>query len=119
MRFKIDENLPDALVALLAGQGHDACTARQQTLNGRPDADLAAACRSERRTIVTLDLDFSDIMAFPPEEYSGIIVLRLRSQSRPHVVAVFESVLPLLATEPLDGHLWIVEEHRVRVWRRS
>jgi predicted nuclease of predicted toxin-antitoxin system len=119
MRFKIDENLPDALVGLLAGQGHDACTARQQTLNGRPDTDLAAACRSERRTIVTLDLDFSDIMAFPPEEYSGIIVLRLRSQSRPHIVSVFESVLPLLVTEPLDGHLWIVEEHRVRVWRRA
>jgi hypothetical protein len=27
MRFKIDENLPDALVALLREGGHDACTA--------------------------------------------------------------------------------------------
>jgi predicted nuclease of predicted toxin-antitoxin system len=118
MQFKIDENLPDALVALLGGKGHDACTARQQTLNGRPDIELAAACRSERRAIVTLDLDFSDITAFPPEEYAGIIVLRVRSQSKPHIVAVFQSVLPLLDTEPLDGYLWIVEEHRVRVWNR-
>jgi len=118
MQFKIDENLPDALIALLAENGHDACTARQQTLNGRPDVDLAAACRSERRAIVTLDLDFSDITAFPPEEYSGIIVLRVRSQSRPHVISIFAAVLPLLDTEPLEGHLWIVEESRVRVWRR-
>jgi predicted nuclease of predicted toxin-antitoxin system len=104
---------------LLAGDGHDAVTARQQALNGRPDTELASACRGERRAIVTLDLDFSDITAFPPEQYAGIIVLRLRSQSRPHIMAVFQSVLPLLDTEPLDGHLWIVEEDRVRVWHRS
>ncbi len=68
MQFKIDENLPDALVALLAERGHDACTARQQALNGRPDMDVAAACRAARRAIVTLDLDFADITAFPPEQ---------------------------------------------------
>ncbi|HEV7237920.1 MAG TPA: DUF5615 family PIN-like protein [Thermoanaerobaculia bacterium] len=118
MQFKIDENLPDALVALLAENGHDACTARQQTLNGRPDVDVAAACRLERRVIVTLDLDFSDITAFPPEEYAGIIVLRVRSQSKAHVLSIFRVVLPLLDAEPLDGHLWIVEENRVRVWYR-
>jgi Domain of unknown function (DUF5615) len=38
MKFKIDENLPDALVALLSGYGHDAMTARQETLNGRRTA---------------------------------------------------------------------------------
>ncbi|HEX9984108.1 MAG TPA: DUF5615 family PIN-like protein [Thermoanaerobaculia bacterium] len=118
MQFKIDENLPDAIVALLAANGHDVCTAREQTLNGRPDVELAAVCKSERRAMVTLDLDFADITSFPPEEYPDIIVLRLRSQSKAHIVSVFESVLPLLAEEPLDGHLWIVEEDRVRVWHR-
>jgi predicted nuclease of predicted toxin-antitoxin system len=118
MQFKIDENLPDALVVLLAERGHEACTVRQQALNGRPDLDLAAACKGEGRAIVTLDLDFSDITAFPPEEYAGIIVLRVRSQSKVHVMSVFRAVLPLLETEPLDGHLWIVEESRVRVWHR-
>lgn len=119
MQFKIDENLPDSLVALLAENGHDASTARDESLNGRPDVDLAARCKSERRAIVTLDLDFSDITAFPPEEYSGIVVLRVRSQSRAHIISVFQSLLPLLLTEPLDGHLWIVEDNRVRVWRRG
>ena len=118
MRFKIDENLPDTLVSLLAENGHDACTARQQTLNGRPDRDLAATCKTERRVIITLDLDFSDITAFPPEEYAGIIVLRVRSQSRPNILSVFRAMLPLLETERLEGHLWIVEENRVRVWHR-
>jgi predicted nuclease of predicted toxin-antitoxin system len=43
MQFKIDENLPDALVTLLVGKGHDVATVRQEALNGRPDADVAAA----------------------------------------------------------------------------
>ena len=118
MRFKIDENLPDELAALLREKGHDASTARDESLNGRPDLDLAAVCRSERRTIVTLDLDFSDITAFPPEEYAGIIVLRVRSQSKAHVLSVFKALLPIFETEPLDKKLWIVEEDRVRVWYR-
>jgi predicted nuclease of predicted toxin-antitoxin system len=119
MRFKIDENLPDALVALLTESGYDACTARQESLHGRPDLELAAACRSEKRTIITLDLDFSDITMFPPEEYSGIVVLRVRRQDRPHILSVVRSMLPLFETEPLQGHLWIVEEDRVRVWHRG
>ena len=45
---------------------------------------------------MTLDLDFSDITAFPPEEDSGIVVLRVRSQSRAHIISVFQSLLPLL-----------------------
>lgn len=27
----------------------------------------------------------------------------------------FKQMMPLLASEPLDGHLWIVEEQRVRI----
>lgn len=118
MRFKIDENLPDELAVLLRDNGHEASTAHDESLNGRPDVDLAAVCKSERRTIVTLDLDFSDITAFPPEEYAGIIVLRVRSQSKAHVLSVFTGVLPIFETEPLDRKLWIVEEERVRVWYR-
>jgi len=44
-----------------------------------------------------------------------LIVLRLKRQERPLVLEVFERLLPLLETEPLDGHLWIVEEERVRI----
>lgn len=80
--------------------------------------DIAAACRGERRTIVTLDLDFSDITAFPPEDYAGIIVLRVRSQSKAHVLSVLTALLPIFETEQIDKKLWIVEEDRVRVWYR-
>jgi hypothetical protein len=46
--------IEDALLRLLREKGHDACTARQQKLNGRSDLDLGAACRNEQRAIITL-----------------------------------------------------------------
>ena len=118
MQFKVDENLPNALVALLSEYGHDAATVREEALNGRPDVEIAARCKVERRAIVTLDLDFSDITALPPEEYAGIIVLRIGDQSKRRIMQIFEGLMPLLTSEPLDGNLWIVEDGRVRIWRR-
>jgi predicted nuclease of predicted toxin-antitoxin system len=76
---------------------------------------LAEHCRRENRAIVTLDLDFADIRAFPPATNSGIIVLRVGNQSRPHVLEVMKRVLELLKTEPVAGRLWIVTEAGVRI----
>jgi hypothetical protein len=60
-------------------------------------------------------LDFADIRAYPPGEYSGLIVLRLVTQAKPHVLPVIERVIRLLNTEPLTGLLWIVDESAIRI----
>ena len=115
MRLKTDENVhPDAAV-YLRQQGHDALTVWDQSLRGTTDANLAAVCQSERRALITLDMDFSDIRAYPPEESAGIIVLRLESQSRHHVLATIARLLPTLTTHGIEGHLWIVSESGIRV----
>jgi len=72
-------------------------------------------CNNEQRVLVTLDTDFSDIRFYPPEDLSGIIVLRVRSQAKHHIIEVFRGIIPLLEREPLERNLWIVEETRVRI----
>jgi hypothetical protein len=54
-------------------------TAAEEELGGRPDGDVARRCQEEQRALVTLDLDFSSIRSYPPEDYAGIIVLRVGS----------------------------------------
>ena len=115
MRFKLDENLPAEAADILRAAGHDAATVSEQGLGGAPDPAVSAVCRVERRALVTLDTDFADLRAYPPEVYVGLVVLRLRRQDRPHVVAVLQRLLPLFDAEPLDGRLWIVDEQRVRI----
>ncbi len=85
MRYKVDENLPIELADLLIGLGHDARTVNDEHLQGVNDPHLLKTCDQEKRILVTLDVDFSDIRAYPPTDHEGIIVLRVGNQSKPHV----------------------------------
>ncbi len=119
MQFKIDENLPVEVADLLINAGHDAKTVNDQQLQGASDPVLIKVCRSEHRVLVTLDTDFSDIRAYPPEEFSGIIVLRVKTQAKNHVIKVLQNITYLIGREPLIQHLWIVEETKVRIRGRD
>jgi len=100
MRFKTDENIHPEVAEYLQKQGHDALTVWDQRLNGRDDPTIAGVCQSEGRALITLDVGFADIRAYPPDQHSGRVVLRLRSQSRASVIAVIHRLLPLLDREP-------------------
>ena len=115
MRFKLDENLPPEASTFLNNTGHDALTVWDQGLQGRPDSQIASVCQEERRTLITLDLDFADIRSYPPKQYSGLIVMRLSSQYRGHVIRVLRGLLPILRDETVEGRLWIVSDSVVRI----
>jgi predicted nuclease of predicted toxin-antitoxin system len=115
MRFKIDENLHDDVADLLATRGHDVHTVHTEGLKGCDDDFLATHCKNEDRALVTLDLDFADIRSYPPVDYSGIIVLRVSSQSRPHVLGVMARVADSLEREQLGHRLWIVTDASIRI----
>jgi predicted nuclease of predicted toxin-antitoxin system len=117
MRFKVDESLHVEVADLLRGQGHDALTVFDQGLRGRGDHEIADMCRSENRVLLSLDLDFSNILMYPPENYPGLIVLRLRKKSRAAVRRVATRVINHLNKETLAGRLWVVDEHRIRIHR--
>ena len=115
MRFKLDENLPAEMADLFQRTGHDAVTVLEEQLGGISDSDLATVCVQERRAIVTLDIDFSDIRTYRPSAYSGIVVFRLNNQARDHILEIGARFLQRLSSTSLDGQLWIVEESRIRV----
>jgi len=115
MKFKIDENLPVEIANLLRQVGYDAATVYEQKLVGEADETIATVCQLEKRTIVTLDTDFADIRAYPPEEYFGIIVMRLKRQDKPYVLEIVNRWIKTLPEETLEGHLWIVDERQIRI----
>ena len=115
MRFKLDENLPIEAAELLNGQGHDATTVYSEKISGAMDATLALICQTENRIFVTLDLDFADIRAYPPRDYPGLIVLRLKQMDIHYVMDFFPRLLKLVAVEPIEHLLWIVDEEKLRI----
>lgn len=115
MKFKVDENLPIEVAQLLREAGHNVFSVYEQGLVGAKDHVLAEVCQSEDRALVTLDTHFADIRTYTPDNYSGLIVLRLARQDKPYVLEIIRRMLKLFSSETLNGKLWIVDEKRVRI----
>jgi len=99
MNFKTDENLPLEVVDLLRREGHDVLSVVDEQLAGHSDKDVAAVCQAEQRALLTLDLDFSDIRGYPPEDYFGIVVVRPSLQTISAILQLTGRIagLPLVA----------------------
>lgn len=114
-KFKIDENLPIEVADMLQQAGYEAATVYDQRLVGAVDPEIAKVCQTEKRALVTLDLDFADIRVHPPHDYSGIIVMRLKQQDKPYVLDIVARWIKALPDEPLAEHLWIVDDNKIRI----
>jgi predicted nuclease of predicted toxin-antitoxin system len=114
LKLKIDENLPAECAEILRDGGFEADTVRDESLTGADDSVLAARSRLEGRVLVTLDLDFANIRAYPPAEYAGIIVLRPKTQDKESILALVQRLGFVLTQRPPAGELWIVEPDRIR-----
>jgi predicted nuclease of predicted toxin-antitoxin system len=116
MKFKLDENFGTRTQHLFRSTGHDVMTVRDQKLQGCSDRSLYEVCGAEKRCLVTLDLDFSDVVRFPPEQGHGIVVIRVpHNPSLPLLEQLIRQFLKALESMPVDKKLWIVEAGRIRV----
>lgn len=117
MKIKLDENLPERLVAELQSLGHDVDTARAEHLAGKDDNEIWQAAQAAGRFLITQDLDFSDVRRFTPGTHAGLLLVRLAQPGREALVA---RVAMLFATEPIEqwrGCLVVATDHKVRVKR--
>jgi predicted nuclease of predicted toxin-antitoxin system len=115
MNIKLDENIPEDAATIFMDAGYQVSTVLKESLGGRADPDVAAICKAESKVLITLDTDFANIGAYPPEDYSGIIVLRLANQAKPHVLSILARLLDSLGRKSPSGHLWIVDEYHIRI----
>ncbi len=97
MRIKLDENLPAALVGILAAAGHDVDSVPSEGLAGQQDPVVWRAAQDASRFFITQDLDFSDIRRYQPGTHHGLLVARLAEPSRSRLIG---RVRHLFATEP-------------------
>lgn len=115
MKCKLDENIPVELSAIFYQAGIDAITVLDEELSGVTDAILFEVVQAEKRVLITMDLDFSDIRNYPPTCHAGIIVLRPRSQDILSIQLIIRRLIPLLLIESLAQRLWIVDDKRIRI----
>jgi predicted nuclease of predicted toxin-antitoxin system len=114
LKFKIDQNLPTEFAALLREGGFEAHSVDDEGLSGADDGVVSERVRAERCVLVSLDLGFADIRAYPPQEYSGIVVLRSKAQDKIGLISMLRRPMPVLRGRSPEGQLWVVESDRIR-----
>jgi predicted nuclease of predicted toxin-antitoxin system len=116
MRFLIDANLPRAAILACQKFGHQVEFARDIGLAAASDEQIAARANQSSAALLTRDMDFADVRRYPPDQYPGIVVLRLPDTAVAlEIVRVLERFLMVPEfLEALAGRLAIVEVDRVR-----
>jgi len=115
--LKLDENLSRHLKARLAELGYDVVTVGDEGLLSRPDHEVGEAARTEGRMLFTLDLDFANLVKFPPGTHPGIVLIRPATLGPVEVNRFVTEFASRYDLTPLAGAVVVVEPGRVRVRR--
>ncbi|MFZ3091454.1 MAG: DUF5615 family PIN-like protein [Nitrospirota bacterium] len=116
MKFKLDENFGRRTQHIFRADGHDVQTVREEKLQGTSDHHLYEVCCAEQRCLVTLDMDFADIIRFPPAKAGGIVVIRVpKNPSLLLLEQLIHQFLQALTQMSVKNKLWIVEVGRIRI----
>ncbi|HEX2837551.1 MAG TPA: DUF5615 family PIN-like protein [Phycisphaerales bacterium] len=120
MRFKLDENIPRSPAADLRSLGHDADTTGDELLNGKDDETVWHAAQSEKRMLITCDLDFADIRRFRPGTHAGILLLRLGDEAEINLIRkTVADVVSSLTHTDLSGSFIVAGLSKLRIVRPS
>ena len=115
MRFLCDMGVSLRVVQWLTEQGHEATHLRDEQLQTLPNGEIFSKALSEKRVILTFDLDFGEISAFSRGERTSVIVFRLRNTRTPNVINRLSAVLAESSDSIEKGAVITVEDSRHRI----
>ncbi len=118
LKFFADHCISRAIIRKLLDAGHEVLVLRDHLPQDAPDPVVIEKAQHENAILVTLNGDFSDIVAYPPADFRGIIALQIKN--RPSMVnPIMDRLISFTASHPNQsdyaGLLLLVEGHRIRV----
>jgi predicted nuclease of predicted toxin-antitoxin system len=106
VRLLLDENLSPSHAARLREAGHDALAVLDAGLGGAKDEAVRQFALEQKRTLVTVDSDFSHIVRYPPADTSCVIWLRPWPPTESVIAALLDGAIRQLTDISVEGKLW-------------
>ena len=117
MRFLADMGVAQRIVEWLRAGGHNAIHLRDEGLQRMPNGEIFEKAASERRIILTFDLDFGEIVALSGSRRVSVVLFRLHNTRTPHVIERLKKALEDSGEALEQGAIVVVEETRHRTRR--
>ena len=117
MKFKLDENLPESLVARLQSLGHDVDTVMSEGIAGHDDDAVWSHAEQDKRFLITQDLDFSDTRRFLPGTHPGSRLVRLKDPGGLALTACVSDFFASRTDKDLTGCFIVLTRNKVRIRR--
>jgi predicted nuclease of predicted toxin-antitoxin system len=96
----------------------DAVDVRDAGLRGRSDRDVFEFALSESRALVTGDLGFGNVLAFPPGMHHGVLVARFPNETPVRTLNdAILAAIRALTEEDIRHAVVVIEPGRVRLRR--
>ncbi len=116
MRFLADMGVSLTTVRALREDGHDATHLREEGLSRLADIDILEKARIEQR-VLTVDLDFGDLLATGEQSLPSVIIFRLRNETPRAMTIHLKQLIPQRTAGIDKGAIVIVEDARHRLRR--
>ena len=117
MTLVLDDCVPRRYQRLLAAWDYEVELSSAHIPPDAPDTDVIALAQKLDAALLTVDLDFANILDYPPSDYGGIIVMRYQTEDEAKLDTTLRTALADLYRDDLRGALVIVSPDRYRVRR--
>ena len=93
MKLLLDADVPRSFLNKLAEEGFDVIDVRDFPSHSLKDEEIFHIACDRKRILITRDLDFSNILHYPPSKSWGIIVLRTHLLSKEKMFKILKEAL--------------------------
>jgi predicted nuclease of predicted toxin-antitoxin system len=114
----VDEDMHRSVAGLLQQVGHHVLDVRDHGLRGASDQEIFAFAQQQGAALLTGDLGFANLLAFPLGTHHGILITRFPNELS--TARINEEILHELTgvkDEEIKGNLIILEPGRMRIRR--
>lgn len=117
IKFLADECVGLPTISLLRKLGYSTVTIKEAGLSGKSDIEILKWAISQKRVLLSEDIDFANILLYPAKLHHGVIVLRFRHRLENEIHGTLITLLKELKPSDFKKTLIIVDADKYRVRR--
>ncbi len=113
MKFLLDENVRKSVADFLRQKGFDVKIIGRDTKTGLSDLQVIHLANQEKRILITNDTDFGDLVFNLGNQIHGLILFRLRIETKENILYLLEKVFTSYQYK-LEKHYTVISENQIR-----